>query len=311
VAGVVGGQVHGRQAGDDLLEPLPVLASLDGVDPGPDQLGVVAGQDPGLVQFDRGVERGLPAQGGEHRVRPLDGDDLLQHVGGDRLHVGPAGEIGGGHGRGRIGVDQTAPDALGLEDPAGLGPGVVELAALPDDDRAGPDDEHGLQIIAARHQALLPWVVLAMWAQNSSNRSAASCGPGAASGWNWTLNTGRSSRRTPSTTPSFRLTWLTWAAPYGVSNGARAASGMCGQTVPPAEGVSPAWPGRAAAKPWLWLETRTRPVARSMTGWLIPRWPCRRWWVPRPRARARIWLPMQMPNTGTSAASTPCMASTA
>src|SRR6202012_3262044 len=254
VAGVGGGQVHGRQAGDDLLEPLPVLAGLDGVDPGPDQLGVVPGQDPGLVQLDGGVERGLPAQGGQHRVRPLDGDDLLQHLGGDRLHVGPVGELRVGHDRGRVGVDQADPDALGLEHAAGLGPGVVELAALPDDDRAGPDDEHGLQIIAARHQALLPWVVLVIWAQNSSNKSAASCGPGAASGWNWTLNTGRSSRRRPSTTPSLRLTWLTWAGPYGVSNGAGAASGMWAQTVPPGAGVSPARPagsspGRAAAKP--------------------------------------------------------------
>src|SRR5579875_3653736 len=220
----------------------------DRVDVRADELDVVLVQHALVVQRHRGVQRGLAAEGGQHRVGALDGDDLLQRLGGDRLHVGGVGELGVGHDRGRVGVDQADPDALGLEHPAGLGPGVVELAALPDDDRAGPDDEHGLEVSAARHQALLLVTVLVMWAQNSSNRSAASCGPGAASGWYWTLNTGRSSRRRPSTTPSFRLTWLTWAAPYGLSNGARAASGMWAQTVPPsrlaslAPRVPAAWP---------------------------------------------------------------------
>ena len=27
------------------------------------------------------------------------------------------------------------------------------------------------------------------------------------------------------------------------------------------------------AKPWFWLVTSTRPVRRSSTGWLAPRWP--------------------------------------
>jgi hypothetical protein len=29
----------------------------------------------------------------------------------------------------------------------------------------------------------------------------------------------------------------------------------------------------STAKPWFWLEIRTRPVARSRTGWLAPWWP--------------------------------------
>jgi hypothetical protein len=40
---------------------LPVLATTDRVDAGPDQLDAVLVKDSGLVQRDRGVQCGLPA----------------------------------------------------------------------------------------------------------------------------------------------------------------------------------------------------------------------------------------------------------
>ena len=76
--------------------------------------------------------------------------------------------------------------------PAGLGAGVVELAGLPDHDRPGPDDQDRVQVLTPRHAPLRPGRPAAsISAQNSSNRPAASCGPGAASGWYCTLNAGR------------------------------------------------------------------------------------------------------------------------
>ena len=54
---------------DDLLEPLAVLAGLDRVDARADQPHAVLGEHAGLVQRDRGVERGLAAEGREQRVR--------------------------------------------------------------------------------------------------------------------------------------------------------------------------------------------------------------------------------------------------
>src|SRR5699024_2802353 len=48
--------------------------------------------------------------------------------------------------------------------------GVVELACLPDHDRSGTDDQHGLEVAAARHQA----------SPRSVSGSAASAAPGAA-----------------------------------------------------------------------------------------------------------------------------------
>ena len=49
----------------DLLELQPVLAALDRVDVGADQLDAVALQHAVLVQRDGGVQRGLPAEGGQ------------------------------------------------------------------------------------------------------------------------------------------------------------------------------------------------------------------------------------------------------
>ena len=113
------------------------MASIGGAD----QLDLVALQGAVLVQGDRGVQRGLPAEGGQQGVRPLLGDHHLDELRGDRLDVGGVGELRVGHDRRRVGVDQDDPEPLGLEHPAGLGAGVVELARLADHDRAGADHQ--------------------------------------------------------------------------------------------------------------------------------------------------------------------------
>ena len=68
--------------GDDVLEPLPILAALDGVEVGADHLDAVALERAILVQRDGGVQRGLPAERRQHGVDlvaalGLLGDDLL------------------------------------------------------------------------------------------------------------------------------------------------------------------------------------------------------------------------------------------
>ena len=116
-----------------------------------------------------------------------------------------------------------------------------------------------------------------------SKRYAASCGPAAASGWYCTENAlsapSASRSSSPSTTSSLRQTWLTLASPYGVLTGW-------------SSGVPS---GHWTAKPWLWAVTSTLPVVRSITGWLMPRWPYFSLKVPRPSARPKSWLPKQMP----------------
>ena len=60
--------------------------------------------------------------------------------------------------------------------------------------------------------------------------------------------------------------------------------------------ISPGVP--ATAKPWFWLVIAIRPVRRSLTGWLAPRWPNGSLNVSSPAARESSWWPRQMPKTG-------------
>ena len=59
-----------------------------------------------------------------------------------------------------------------------------------------------------RHRPARPVARVAA-ATNRSNTASASSGPGAPSGWYWTVSIGSSRWRSPSTEPSLRLTWLT------------------------------------------------------------------------------------------------------
>ena len=135
----------------ELLEDLAVLALVDRLEARADELDVVLVQDAVIVQVDRGVQRRLPAQGRQDRVGALLRDDRLDHLPRDRLDVGGVGEVGVGHDRGRVGVDQDDANALLAQHAARLGSGVVELAGLADHDRAGADDENALDVVALRH----------------------------------------------------------------------------------------------------------------------------------------------------------------
>ena len=142
--------------GDDVLEPLPVLAALDRLEVGADQFDAPAFQRPVLVEGDGGVQCGLPAKGGQQRVDlvaafGLLGDDLLDERRGDRFDVGVVGVFGVGHDGRRIRVDQAHLQAFGAQHAACLGAGVVELAGLTDDDRAGTDHQHVVYIAPPRH----------------------------------------------------------------------------------------------------------------------------------------------------------------
>ena len=121
---------------------------------GADHLDAELFQHAHLAQAERAVERRLAAHGGQQRVGALLLDDLGDHFGGDRLHVGGVGQVRIGHDRRRVGVDQDDPVALFLERLAGLGAGIVELAGLPDDDRPRTDDEDRFDVGAFWHLGL-------------------------------------------------------------------------------------------------------------------------------------------------------------
>ena len=93
------------------------------------------------MQRQSHVQPSLAAQGRQHGVRLLDGEDLLDDLEGDRLDIGSVGHLRVGHDRGRVRVDQHDLVALLAQGLARLGPRVVEFARLADHDRTGTDDQ--------------------------------------------------------------------------------------------------------------------------------------------------------------------------
>ena len=106
-------------------------------------------------------------------------------------------------------VDQDDPIALVAQRLAGLGAGVVELAGLADDDRAGADDEDGLDVSALGHDYLSLALARVDQLDEPLEEVVASFGPGEASGWYCTEKTGLSVQRRPSTVPSNSETCVT------------------------------------------------------------------------------------------------------
>src|SRR3546814_3655717 len=65
--------------------------------------------------------------------------------------ISGVGKVGIGHDRRRVGVDEDNAIALLLERLDRLRPRIVELARLTDNDRAGADDEDGLDVGSFGH----------------------------------------------------------------------------------------------------------------------------------------------------------------
>ena len=124
-----------------LLEKLAVLALVDGLGLRADHADAVFLEHAGFEERHRGVERRLAAERREQRVGLLADDDFFHHFRRDRLDVSAVRELRIGHDRRRIRVHQDDFVALFLQRLAGLDAGVVEFAALADDDGAGADDE--------------------------------------------------------------------------------------------------------------------------------------------------------------------------
>ncbi len=137
-----------------LAEALAVLGLVDRVGVGTDHLHAEPVERAVVVQRQRAVERGLPAHRRQQRVRAFLLDDLGDDRRGDRLDIGGVGELGIGHDRRRVGVDQDDPVPLLLQRLDRLRARIVELARLADDDRPGADDEDRGDVSAFGHQAL-------------------------------------------------------------------------------------------------------------------------------------------------------------
>ena len=141
-----------------LAEALAVLGLVDRLRRRPDHFDVIFGEHPHLLEAERAVQRRLAAHGRQQGEAAGDGvallgDDLGDDLGGDRLDIGPVGHVRVGHDRRRVRIDQDDTIAFLAQRLAGLRPRIIELARLPDDDRAGADDEDGRDVSPLRHDS--------------------------------------------------------------------------------------------------------------------------------------------------------------
>ncbi len=133
----------------------PILGNPDRLDGRPDELNAAFGQRTPLGQGNREVQRGLPSHGRQHRVRALLLDDRLRHFRRQRLDVGSVRHLRVGHDGGRVAVDEHHLETFGTERLARLRTRIVELARLPDHNRARADHEYSLDVSAFGHHNLV------------------------------------------------------------------------------------------------------------------------------------------------------------
>ena len=122
---------------------------------GADHLNAVFFQNPHLGHLDRRVQAGLAAQRGQDGAGPLPFDNLGNGFRRNRFDIGPVGHIRIGHDGGRIAVDQDHLVPFFLQGLAGLGAGIVEFAALADDDGACADDQDFMNVGSFGHRGCL------------------------------------------------------------------------------------------------------------------------------------------------------------
>ena len=128
---------------------------------GPDHFHAVLFQHAVPIQVHGQIQAGLAAQGGQKGVGPLPLDHLGDGLPGQRLDVRAIGHRRVRHDGGRIRVDQDHFVAFLAQRLAGLRTGIVELAGLADDDRAGTNQQNLVNVVAAGHVTVLSVKVVA------------------------------------------------------------------------------------------------------------------------------------------------------
>jgi len=117
-------------------EALAVLGPADHLGGRADQLDPERIEHACLCQLEPDVERRLPAHRRQQRVRALPAEHIGHGVDVERLEVRAVGKARVGHDRRRIRVDDDGAEAVLAEHLQRLAARVVELAGLPDHDRA-------------------------------------------------------------------------------------------------------------------------------------------------------------------------------
>ena len=150
--------MHGTAIGNgqpglehSFAEQVAVFGNANGVERGADEFNVVLFQYAIFGEGQGQVEASLSAHGGEHSVGFFLGNDGFQGLGQQRLDVGGVGQLGIGHHRGGVGIDEDDAIALRAQGLDCLGTGVVKFGGLADNDGTGAWDEDGVNVGAFGH----------------------------------------------------------------------------------------------------------------------------------------------------------------
>jgi hypothetical protein len=125
-----------------LLEAFAIFGELDRLHRRAEQFDGVTLENAGIVQLDRQIEPGLAAERRQECVGALAGHDLLDRLQRQGLEVDGVGDLGIGHDRRRVGVDEDDAVAFFAKRTARLHARIIELRGLTDDDRSRADDHH-------------------------------------------------------------------------------------------------------------------------------------------------------------------------
>ena len=144
---------------NDAAEFFAIFRAVNHAAIGTDHFNAVLLQNSIVEQFARAVERGLSTERWQQCVDwraefLLANDDFFDGFRGDRLDVRSIAERRIRHDRRGIRVHEDNAIALFAKTLARLRAGVIELAALTNDDGAGTDDQDRVDVFAARHSVV-------------------------------------------------------------------------------------------------------------------------------------------------------------
>ena len=138
-----------------VFETLTIFALIDGVSIGADHADPILIEGSGIEKLDGDVQRSLTSEGRQERIGPFFDDDSLNRLRSDRLDIGPLRKLRVGHNRCRIGIHENDLVTFLAQRLASLGPGVIKLTTLSNDDGAGSDHEDFFDASVLRHRVCL------------------------------------------------------------------------------------------------------------------------------------------------------------
>ena len=133
------------------LEKLAIFTFGNRLSVGTDQLHGVTRQGTVSVKLHRRVKRGLAAHRRQNCVGLFALDNCFDHFGRDRLDIRAIGKLRIRHDGCRIRVHQHDLIAFLAQGFAGLHPGIIKFAALPDHDWTGADEQNFFEFVIPRH----------------------------------------------------------------------------------------------------------------------------------------------------------------